>query len=282
MTRSNATALVTPSRRRSLSSRGRIFLRVVTAGYLGVLIALPLLALLATAFEKGVSGAILAIVSPEARAALWLTLWTGGLVAILSAILGTLTAWVLVRYRFPGRAVISALVDLPLAVPTLVTGLMLILLLGPTTPLGDWLNAHGLRIIFAKPAIILALLFVTLPLVVRTVEPVLREIDPAEEESAATLGASPLTIFRRVLFPALWPAIAVGTLQTFARALGEFGSVVIISGNLPRRTMTAPVHIFGAIESGEPHAAAAVSVVLVAVSVALFVFAEHRLRARPT
>ena len=109
---------------------------------------------------------------------------------------------------------------------------------------------------------------------------VLRQLDPAEEEVARTLGAGPFTTFRRVILPALAPAIAVGALQTFARAVGEFGSVVIVSGNLPHRTMTAPIHIFGAIESGEPHAAAAVSVVLVAVSVALFIFAEHRLRER--
>jgi sulfate transport system permease protein len=252
----------------------------VTFIYLGLLIILPLAALVATAVSRGPAEAWAAITSPEALAALRLTLWTAAVVAVLNAALGTLTAWVLVRYRFPGRALVSALVDLPLAVPTLVTGLMLVLLLGPATPLGDWLAAHGVRIIFAKPAIIVALLFVTFPLVVRTVEPVLRGLDPTDEEAAATLGARPFTIFRRVILPALAPAIAIGALQTFARAVGEFGSVVIVSGNLPRRTMTAPVQIFGAIESGEPHAAAAVSVVLVAVSVALFVFAERRLRAR--
>ena len=188
---------------------------------------------------------------------------------LINALMGTAAAWVLVRYRFPGRTFLSTLVDLPFAIPTLVTGVMLVLLYGPRGLMGDWLATSGLKIAFAPPGILLALLFVTLPFVVRAVEPVLLEQDPAEEEAARTLGADALTVFLRVLLPPLLPAILSGSVRSFARALGEFGSIVVVSGNIPYKTLTAPIYLFGEIEAGAPQAAAAVSLVLLLFAVAL-------------
>ncbi|MDD5305753.1 MAG: sulfate ABC transporter permease subunit CysT [Deltaproteobacteria bacterium] len=243
-------------------------LRAGVITYLAVLVIVPL----ATLAHKGLAGGAGAVwkaaSSPVAADALVLTLWTAAVMAVVNAVMGTATAWVLVRFRFPGRRLLSALVDLPFAIPTLVAGIMLVTLFGPQTPLGAWMAAHGIKIVFADPGIILALLFITMPLVVRAVEPVLMEIDPAEEEAAATLGASPLVTFRRVVLPPVIPAIASGTIQCFARALAEFGSVVVVSGNIPNRTLTAPVYIFGEVESDRPGTAAAVSLLLLAVAVA--------------
>jgi sulfate/thiosulfate transport system permease protein len=189
---------------------------------------------------------------------------------------------VLVRFRFPGRKLLDVIIDLPFAIPTLVTGMMIVTLLGPRAALGQMLESAGLRVVYAPPAIMLALLFVTLPLVVRTVQPVLAEIDLAEEEAAYTLGASEWVAFRRITLPALAPAVISGALQSFARALGEFGSVVVVAGNIPRRTLTAAVHVFGEVESGDVHAASAMSLVLVTVSfcVVLVVDAFERRRRR--
>ena len=237
--------------------------------YVGALVVLPLAALLQHGVAGGLSGIWAALTAPVALAALWLTLWTAALMALVNAVMGTATAWVLVRYEFPGRGLLSALVDLPFAIPTLVTGIMLVVLFGPQSALGAWLGAQGVPVAFATPSIILALLFITVPFVVRAVEPVLLEQDPAEEEAAYTLGASAFTVFRRVLLPPIAPAILSGTIRSYARALGEFGSIVVVSGNIPHQTLTAPVYLFGEIESGRADLAAAVSVVLLAVALGL-------------
>jgi sulfate/thiosulfate transport system permease protein len=243
-------------------------LRAGVVTYLAVLVIVPLATLAHKGLAGGADAVWKAVSSPVAADALLLTLWTAALMSIVNAVMGTATAWVLVRYRFPGRRALSALVDLPFAIPTLVAGIMLVTLFGPQTPLGAWLTAHGVKIVFADPGIILALLFITMPLVVRAVEPVLMEIDPAEEEAAATMGASPLVTFGRVVLPPIIPAIASGTIQCFARALAEFGSVVVVSGNIPNRTLTAPVYIFGEVESDRPGTAAAVSLLLLFVALA--------------
>jgi sulfate transport system permease protein len=174
-----------------------------------------------------------------------------------------------VRHEFPGKRLFSALVDLPLAIPTLVAGMMIVVLLGPQSSLGGYFSRHGFDVVFATPGIILALLFINLPMVVRAVEPVMRELDPAEEEAAHTLGAGDIRIYFQVLLPPLLPAVATGTLQSFARSLAEFGSIVVVSGNIPLRTLTSPVYIFGEVESGAPETAAAVSLVLLALAAAL-------------
>jgi len=176
-------------------------------------------------------------------------------------VMGTLIAWVLVRDEFPGKGVVNSLIDLPFALPTIVAGLTLLALYGPQGP-------FGIDVAFSRAAILLALLFVTLPFVIRTVQPVLLELDRELEEAAASLGAGSIQVFRRVVFPNLFPAVLSGVALAFARAIGEFGSVVLISGNLPFETEVASVYIFGRIESGDAAGAAAVSVVLLVLSFA--------------
>jgi sulfate transport system permease protein len=237
--------------------------------YIVLLVALPLCAIVEAGLARGLPAFWNAVRSPTALAALWLSLWTGFVIGVINALLGTATAWVLVRYRFAGKALLSALVDLPFAIPTLVAGVMLALSYGPDTLVGRTFAAHGMEIIFAKPGIVLALLFVTLPFVIRAVEPVLLEIDPAEEEAALVLGAGPWRAFRTVYLPALLPAALSSAIRALGRALGEFGSLVVVAGNIPMRTLTAPVYVFGEIESGQPHSAAALSIVLLALALGM-------------
>ncbi len=238
--------------------------------YVIVLVALPLSILVHAGFADGLPVFWERVTAPVARAALWLTIWTALVVGAVNTVFGTATAWVLVRYRLPGRALLGAMVDLPLAIPTLVAGVMLAILYGPNSMIGAHLRVWGLEIVFARPGIVLALLFVTLPFAVRAVEPVLEEIDPCEEEAAMLLGAGPFKTFRTVFLPAILPAALSGGIRSFGRALGEFGSIVVVAGNIPARTLTAPVFIFGEIESGAARAAAAVSTVLL-----LFALAVH-------
>ena len=179
--------------------------------------------------------------------------------AAINAVTGTLIAWVLVRDEFRGKRIVNSLIDLPFALPTIVAGLTLLALYGPRGPV-------GIDVAYTQVAVILALLFVTLPFVVRTVQPVLIELDREMEEAAASLGASNFTIFRRIILPNLMPAILAGVALAFARAIGEFGSLVLITGNLPFETEVASVFIFGQIESDRVIGAAAVSVVLLVIS----------------
>jgi sulfate/thiosulfate transport system permease protein len=237
--------------------------------YVVLLVAVPLAAMTHAGLADGFAALWDAVSTPIARSALWLTLWTATVIAVLNALLGTATAWVLVRYRFPGRTALSAAVDLPFAIPTLVAGMMLAVLYGKGSLVGDSLAALGIELIFAPLGIVLALLFVTLPFVIRAVEPVLLEIDPAEEEAALVLGAGPWRAFRTVYLPAIAPAALSGAIRSLGRAVGEFGSIVVVAGNIPLRTLTAPVYVFGEIESGSPHSAAAVSVVLLALALVL-------------
>jgi sulfate transport system permease protein len=255
-------------------SRGERLARHVTTLYLLGLVALPLLALLWFGLGDGLAALSQALRSPVALSALWLTFWTSALVALLNLLLGTATAFVLVRYSVPGKALLSALIDLPLAIPTLVAGVMLAILYGPDSLVGRAFDGLGFPILFAKPSIVLALLFVTLPFVIRAVEPVLTELDPGEEEAAQTLGAGPVRTFRTVILPAIAPAALSGAIRSLGRAMGEFGSIVIVAGNVPRQTLTAPVYILGEIESGEPRAAAAISAVVLIVALLLHAVAH--------
>ena len=243
--------------------------------YLAVLLLIPL----AVIFQDGLKGGLAAlwqsISLPTAWSALRLTLWTSALMAMINVVMGTLTAYVLVRYSFPGKALLNAIVDLPLAIPTLVTGVMLVVLYGPQSFLGGWFkNQLGWQIIFAPPGIILALLFVNFPFVVRAVQPVLQDLDPESEEAAATLGAGSATIFWRVTLPALWLPIASGALLSFARAIGEFGAIVIVSGNIPFRTQTAAVYVFGEVESSNRQGASAISIVMLSLAFGLVLFID--------
>lgn len=244
-------------------------LRGGVSAWLGVLVGLPVVVLALRGLEGGLDGVLSAVRSPAAADALLLSLWTAVVAALLSGLTGTAIAWALVRWEFPGRRLVGAMVDLPLAIPTLVAGILLVALFGPASAVGGWLIAHDLPIAFARPGIVLALMFVTLPFVVRAVEPVLAELDPAEEEAATTLGASRLQTFWTVLLPPVLPAAAAGMVQTFARSVAEFGSLAAVSGNIPHRTLTAPVYILGEVEAGNPGSAAAVSLVLLALALAL-------------
>jgi sulfate transport system permease protein len=245
---------------------GRYGLRATAVLYLGLFVLIPVAVIARRGLSSGVVEMAKALAHPVARSALLLTLEAAAIMAAINAVMGTLVAYVLVRYRFPGRKALSLLIDLPFSIPTLVAGLMIVVLFGPEAPLGRAFAGLGVRILYAPPAIVLALLFVTLPITVRAVEPVLAELDVAEEEAARTLGASDVYTFRKVVLPAISPAIVTGTLLGFARALGEFGSIVVVAGNLPKRSLTASVFVFGEVESGNTESASAMSLVLVAIS----------------
>jgi sulfate transport system permease protein len=251
-----------PARRRVRSPRLGVRAGIglgFTTLYLSIIVLIPLAALAFKAFDNGVSGFWDAVSSPEAWSALKLTVLSGLGVSIVNAVFGTLIAWVLVRDKFPGKSILEAVIDLPFALPTIVAGLILLSLYGVQSPI-------GVDLAFKVSGVFMALLFVTVPFVVRTVEPVLLELDEEMEEAAVSLGASRLTTFRRVVFPNLLPAIASGTALAFARAISEFGATVLISGNLPFKTQVSAVFIYGQIESDRPEIAAAVSVVLLALS----------------
>jgi sulfate transport system permease protein len=233
--------------------------------YLTALVLLPIAALLAKSSTGGLSAFWREISNPEAVAAIKLTLVTSVIVVAINAVFGTLLAWVLVRDEFPGKRIVGALIDLPFALPTIVAGVVLLALYGKGSPI-------GLDLAFTRASVALALLFVTLPFVVRSVQPVLLELDLAAEEAAASLGASPATVLRRVVLPSLLPAILSGVALSFARAVGEYGSLVLITGNLPFKTEAGSVYIFGQIQNENLGAAAAVSVVLLLA--ALFVLAS--------
>jgi sulfate/thiosulfate transport system permease protein len=220
---------------------------------------LPIAALVWESSKAGADGFLEAVTSPEAVAALKLTIGAAVAVALLNAVLGTVTAWVLVRDDFRGKSLVNAIIDLPFALPTIVAGLTLLALYGPKSPL-------GVDVAFTRTAILLAMMFVTLPFVVRTVQPVLEELDPEVEEASRSLGASSYTTFRRVIFPNILPGILSGMALALAKAIGEFGALVIITGNLPFKTEVSSVYIYGRIESGDTAAAAAVAVVLLGLS----------------
>ncbi len=229
--------------------------------WLSLIVLLPLAALTVTSFSDGWSGFWETVTAPVALAALWTTVLVSAVVAVLNVVIGTLIAWVLVRDEFPGKRFVDALIDLPFALPTIVASIVLLSLYGPNSPIGVELNA-------TRWGLIVALAFVTLPFVVRSVQPVLIEVDRDVEQAAASLGASNWTIFRRVVLPTLAPSIISGGGLAFARAIGEYGSVVLIGGNIPRETQVASQYIQQQIEIDRPVNAAAVSVALLAISFA--------------
>jgi sulfate transport system permease protein len=273
----NLQTAITTNRKDQTKSHpwGRWSIRAIGLGYLMFMLLIPLLVILQDGFSKGLAEFWRQITLPAAWAALKLTLWTSGTMTIINTVMGTLTAFVLVRYDFPGKRVLNGIIDLPLAIPTLVTGVMLVILFGPQAALGAWLeDRFDFSIIFAPPGIILALLFLTFPFVVRSVQPVLLELDRAQEHAAATLGAGGGTIFRRIILPALSLPVITGALLSFARAIGEFGSIVIVAGNIPFLSQTAAVYVFGEVESENRLGASAVSIVMVGIAFSLLMCAE--------
>jgi sulfate transport system permease protein len=236
----------------------------LTSVYLSVVVLIPIAALVGQASGAWQQGAWAAIGNPQTLAALEVTVGLSAIVALVNVVVGTAVAWVLVRDRFPGRGIIDAAIDLPLALPTIVAGLTLLALYGPRSPL-------GVNIAYTRVAILLALLFVTLPFVVRAVQPVVHGLDAEAEEAANVLGARGAIVFRRVVLPELLPALLSGGVLAFARALGEYGSVVLLSGNIPFSTQMASVYIYGEVEQGSIGNAAAISLVLLLLTLLVLV-----------
>jgi sulfate/thiosulfate transport system permease protein len=236
--------------------------RGVAIGYLSLIVLVPLAALVWSSRAPGMDAFWAEVTKPEALSALELTLGTALVVAAFNALTGTTIAWVLVRDDFTGKGLVNAVIDLPFALPTIVAGLVLLELYGPHSP-------FGVNVAFQRAGLVLALLFVTLPFVVRAVQPVLLELDREMEEAAESLGAGRFAVFRRIVFPNLVPAVLSGVALAFARAVGEFGAVVLISGNVPFKTEVSSVYISGQIESDNASGAAAVSVVLLLISLAV-------------
>ena len=227
-----------------------------------MIVVLPIAALVWESKKDGAHTFWQVVRSPEATAALKLTLVAAVIVALVNAVFGTVIAWVLVRDDFHGKSLVNAVIDLPFALPTIVAGLTLLSLYGPHSPI-------GVDVAFTRTAIVLALCFVALPFVVRTVQPVLHELDREMEEAARSLGASEVAVFGRIVLPNILPGILSGVALAFARAVGEIGAVVLISGNLPYRTEVSSVFVMNRIESGDSAGAAAVAVVLLVVSFAI-------------
>lgn len=236
----------------------------IAVTWFSLLVLIPLAAVIVTAAGGGWAEYVDTLGNPQSLAALRLTLGQAALVTLWNAVLGTIIAWVLVRDRFWGKRLLDVVIDIPFALPTIVAGLVLLSLYGPKSPLGaNWANTQH--------AVTLALAFVTLPFVVRTVQPVLEELDRDVEEAAASLGAGRSTVLRRILLPSLAPAIAAGAGLAFSRAIAEYGSLVLLSGNLPFRTEVASVRIVSFIEGGDPAAAASLATVLLGAALIVIV-----------
>ena len=232
--------------------------------WLSILVLLPLVAVLVTSTTEGFSGFWDTVTSPAVAASIRLTVLTAAAATVVNTVMGTVVAWVLVRDRFWGRRLLSLVIDVPFALPTIVAGLVLIALYGNQSP-------FGIVLAQTRWAIFVALLFVTLPFVVRAVQPVLEELDRDVEEAGASLGASRFVVFRRLVLPNMAPAMAAGAALSFARGLGEYGSVVLISGSLPRRTEVASARMLGQIENDNLAGASAVATVLLVVALAVII-----------
>jgi sulfate transport system permease protein len=237
--------------------------------YLSLLVLIPLAGLFFKSTSMTAAEFVAAVGSPRALAAYRLSFGASFAAAAVNAVLGLVVAWVLVRYRFPGRGLADALVDLPFALPTAVAGITLTTLLAKNGLVGRLLEPLGISIAYTPLGIIVALTFIGLPFVVRTVQPVLEDLEPEIEEAAASLGASRWLTFRRVLFPTLWPALVTGFALAFARAVGEYGSVVFISGNMPGRTEIAPLLIVTKLEQYDYAGATAIAATLLVISFGL-------------
>ena len=235
--------------------------------WLSIVVLLPLATVVASSTHDGVSGFVQTMTNDAVAAALRLTVGTALAVTVVNVIMGTLIAWVLVRDHFRGRAALEVLIDVPFALPTIVAGLVLLSLYGPTSPIG--VNIAQTRI-----AIAVAVAFVTLPFVVRTVQPVLLELERDVEEAAMSLGASRFTTFRRIVLPGLIPAIASGAALSFARGISEYGAVVLIAGNIPFKTEIASVRILTQVENDQTTAAAVTATVLLIISLLTIVLLD--------
>jgi sulfate transport system permease protein len=236
--------------------------------WLGLVVLLPLAALAVRGVGLGPRGWLHAIRDPRVQAALELSFGASVLAALIASLAGMLVAWVVVRYRFPGRRLLDALVDLPFALPTAVAGISLTALYSANGWIGRWLEPHGLKVAYAPAGIVIALIFIGLPFAVRTLQPVLETLGREQEEAAASLGAGRFTTMRRVVLPELLPAVLTGFALAFARAIGEYGSVIFIAGNLPYKTEIAPLLITIRLEEYDYDGAIAIAMLLLVASFA--------------
>ena len=244
----------------------------ITVLCLSLLVVLPFAMMAVSAAQMGPSAFWQTITEPRVLAAVWLSLRMSFFAMLTNVFFGTLVAWVLVRYEFPFKNLVNALVDLPFALPTAVTGIALATLYAPNGWIGQWFEPFGMKIAFTPLGIWIALVFVSLPFIVRAVQPVLEELSGEYEEAAATLGANRLTTFRRVLLPEILPALLTGAGMMFARATGEFGSVIFIAGNIPMVSEILPLIITGKLEQYDVQGASAVALFMLMISfVILFV-----------
>ncbi len=247
---------------RSTLTRGSALGLGIAMIWFSLLVLIPLAAIVVTAGKDGWQGYVDTLTNPQTWAAIKLTVGQSLFVTAVNVVMGTLIAWVLVRDRFWGRGILDVLIDIPFAMPTIVAGLVLLGLYGPKSPL-------GINVANTRTSVTLALAFVTLPFIVRTVQPVLAELDADVEEAAASLGAGRITILRRLVLPSLVPAIAAGAALSFARAISEYGSLVLLSGMLPYKTEVVSVRVLSFIEGGDQTSAAALATIML--GVALFV-----------
>jgi sulfate transport system permease protein len=241
----------------------------VSLTYLSLIVLIPLAMVFVKTSGMGWEAIWKAISSPRVLAACKLTFGASALAALVNGVFGFLIAWVLVRYRFPGRGFIDAAVDLPFAMPTAVAGIALTAIYAPNGWFGQYFAASGIKIAFAPPGILIALTFIGLPFVVRTLQPVIENLDAANEEAARSLGATRWQTFRRVAFPPLIPALVTGTTLAFARAVGEYGSVVFISGNMPGKTEIVPLLIISKLEQYDYAGATALAALMLVISFVL-------------
>jgi sulfate transport system permease protein len=232
--------------------------------WFSLLVLIPLAMVVVSASSLGFGGFLDVITNSQTLSAVGLTVVIALLVTAVNVVMGTVIAWVLVRDRFPGKRILDIVIDIPFALPTIVAGLVLLSLYGPRSPV-------GVDVANTRLAVFLALAFVTLPFVVRTVQPVLEELEADVEEASASLGARRFTTFRRIILPSLVPSIAAGAALSFARGISEYGSLVLLSGNLPNQTEVASVRMFTFIENGNTSAAAAVATLLLLVALAVIV-----------
>ena len=241
----------------------------VTLTYLGIIVLIPVAALVVKGAGIGPARFWDILTAPRTLAALRLTLTAAAIATVINAIYGLLMAWVLVRYQFPGKRVLDALMDIPFALPTAVAGLALSALFAGNGWYGAILEPLGIQVVYTLAGVVIAMTFTSLPFVVRTVQPVLEDLDPQIEEAARTLGAEPFTIFRRVVLPVIFPAYLTGITLSFARSLGEFGAVIFIAGNLPMKTEIASLLAVIRLEEYDYNGAAAIALVLLVIALAL-------------
>ena len=238
----------------------------VSVSYLCLIVLIPLAALVLKSSTLGFAPFWAAVTTPRALAAYRVTFGCAAIAGLINLVFGPLLAWILVRYRFPGRALIDALVDLPFALPTAVAGITLTALYAPNGWIGQWLHALGWKVAYTPTGIVVAMVFVSLPFLVRSVQPVLEQLEADIEEAAATLGAGRLTTLRRIVLPTLWPSILAGFALAFARAIGEYGSVIFIAGNVPMVSEIAPLLIVSRLDEHDYAGATAIAVVLLIAS----------------